>query len=88
MPNESARKSLDLILRDSLQALQQLTGAENWQCLLVGTSQAPAAGPTTRRSTPARNDTTWRSSRSRTAWWCSPTCTTPPGCCGSSPDTG
>ncbi|GAA3593963.1 hypothetical protein GCM10022223_06190 [Kineosporia mesophila] len=44
MTNDSVPASLDLILRDALHALQQLSGAENWKNLLVGNSQGTGRG--------------------------------------------
>ena len=44
MTNDSVAASLDLILSDSLHALQQLTGADTWQHVLVGTSQGTGRG--------------------------------------------
>lgn len=44
MTNDSVATSLDLILSDALHALQQLTGATSWECVLVGTSQHTGRG--------------------------------------------
>ncbi|GLY29885.1 hypothetical protein [Kineosporia sp. NBRC 101731] len=44
MTNDAVTTSLDLILRDALHALQQLSGADTWKHLLVGTSQGTGRG--------------------------------------------
>ncbi|MBT0769079.1 hypothetical protein KIH74_09090 [Kineosporia sp. J2-2] len=44
MTNDAQSTSLDLILRDAVHALQQLTGTDTWKHVLVGTSQGTGRG--------------------------------------------